>query len=242
MQNELTCQSCGAPGFLQHAPPPSPVSGIWCAQCFARLDKKAQVINVLYRFRLLWFFVAVALLVVGQKAFAAAGEFTSAAECVVGKRVVTREKQAGVIAEVSGSGCKVRLDSTGQLDYNIFWMLRPEGKAGTGPARQPGSPASSLPTAGAGSSSNIPPGKYACYLLVGGNLNYAFIDVHIEGGNRYRDKNGKPGTYHVDANLDIRFTGPLANTKGKLFQPGPRIGLTVSNTGFYNTTCSRSQS
>ena len=33
-----TCQRCGsADGHLQHAPPPSPTSGVWCAPCYATL-------------------------------------------------------------------------------------------------------------------------------------------------------------------------------------------------------------
>ncbi len=58
----------------------------------------------------------------GQKAWAA--EFTKASDCVVGQRVVNSDKQAGVIVKAEGSGCHVKLDATGKIDYNIFWMLR----------------------------------------------------------------------------------------------------------------------
>jgi hypothetical protein len=215
----LACQSCGAAGALQHAPPPAPVSGIWCTRCYARLEKKGQWLNLLYRFRVLWFFVVVALMVMGQKAFAS--EFKSAAECVVGKRVVTREKQAGVIVKADGSSCHVKLDSTGKTDYNIFWMLRQEGNT------QPGGSA-------------LAPGLYPCYMLAGTNLNYAFIDIRIDGPGRYRDKSGAAGSYSVLAGDKIVFTGPLASANAKLL-PGGRIGLNMDGGGFFDTSCSLKQ-
>jgi preprotein translocase subunit YajC len=176
-------------------------------------------VEVLMRYRYAVVIVLVALFVFGQKAMAQ--EFKSANECVVGKRVVTREKQAGVIVKVSGSSCTVKLDSTGQTDHNIFWMLRAEG-------------ASNKVEGG------LPQGKYACYFLSGSSLNYAFIDIHIESGNRYRDKQGKPGTYKIEADQKIVFTGPLASANAKLLE-GPRIGLNMNGGTFFNTTCSKSK-
>lgn len=212
----LACQTCGSPGTLQHAPTPAPVSGIWCPRCYAQLEKRGQWLNVLYRFRILWFFVVLALMVAGQKAFAS--EFKSATECVVGKRVVTREKQAGVIVKAEGSSCQVKLDSTGKIDYNIFWMLRAEGNAQS-------------------SGSALAPGLYPCYMLVGTNLNYAFIDIRIDGPGRYRDKSGAAGSYQVLTDDKIVFTGPLASANAKLL-PGGRIGLNMDGGSFFNTTCS----
>ena len=176
-------------------------------------------VETLMRYRYALVIVLVLLFVFGQKAMAQ--EFKSADECVVGKRVVTREKQAGVIVKASGSGCTVKLDSTGQTDYNIFWMLRAEGSSNKVEV-------------------GLPPGKYACYFLSGSNLNYAFIDIHIESGNRYRDKQGKPGTFKIEADQKIVFTGSLASANAKLLA-GPRIGLNMDGGNFFNTTCSKSK-
>ena len=162
--------------------------------------------------------IALALLFVfGQKAMAQ--EFKSAADCVVGKRVVTREKQAGVIVKAEGSSCHVKLDSTGKTDYNIFWMLRAEGSSNK-------------------VTSSLPTGKYPCYMLAGNTLNYAFIDIHIESSSSYSDGKGKSGTYKIGADDKITFTGPLASANGKLLS-GQRIGLNMNGGSFYNTTCSK---
>lgn len=184
--------------------------------------------EVLLRYRYAAVIALVFVLMLGQKAIAQ--EFKSAADCVVGKRVMTREQQAGVIVKADGSSCHVKLDSTGKIDYNIFWMLRAETAAG-----KPGQASSPSNTTG-----NLAPGKYPCYMLAGSTLNYMFIDIHIESNNRYRDGSGKTGTYTVGANDSISFTGPLASAKGKLL-PGPRIGLNMNGGNFYNTTCSRSK-
>ncbi len=176
--------------------------------------------------------------VFGQKAWAQ--EFTKASDCVVGQRVVNRDQQAGVIVKAEGSSCQVKLDATGKIDYNIFWMLRPETSASksagsTGKRDPSGAPSTSASssTAGAG----LPSGKYACYMLTGGTLNYAFIDIHIDGPSRYRDKSGKSGSYRIEGNQKIIFTGPLASANAKLL-PGQRIGLNMDGGNFFNTSCS----
>jgi hypothetical protein len=163
----------------------------------------------------------VSLFAFSQKA--KAQEFKSAADCAVGKRVVTREKLAGVIVKAEGSSSHVKLDSTGKSDYNIFWMLRPE--AATGKSSQ---------------AANLPPGKYACYMLSGATLNYMFVDIHIESSNRYKDGNGKSGTYKIGADDKISFTGPLTSANGKLLS-GSRIGLNMNGGSFYNTTCEKNR-
>lgn len=38
------CQRCGgADGWLRHAPPPSPVSGVWCDACYRVLAWRARL-------------------------------------------------------------------------------------------------------------------------------------------------------------------------------------------------------
>jgi hypothetical protein len=191
-------------------------------------------LEVLLHYRYAMMMALIFMFAFGHKAMAQ--EFKSAADCVVGKRVMTREKQAGVVIKADGSSCHVKLDSTGKIDYNIFWMLRAETAAGkSGDAGKSGKANLSADRTSLGG--DLPLGKYACYMLIGSNMNYAFIDIHIEGGNRYRDKNGKTGTYQVDAAQKIRFTGPLSSANAKLLA-GPRIGLNMNGGNFFNTTCS----
>lgn len=232
----VICQQCQAPGQLRHAPPPAPVSGIWCESCFARLERRSNVLHWLYRYRLIAFFLLLGMLVWSQKALAA--EFTKSSDCVVGKRVLNRDNQAGVIIKAEGSGCQVKLDATGKTDYNIFWMLRPEAASGKAAAAKPG--ADKTNSKPATSTGELAKGKYTCYMLAGGTLNYAFIDIHIDSASQYRDKSGKSGTYSIDANQKIVFTGPLASANAKLL-PGQRIGLNMNGGNFYNTSCSISR-
>jgi len=169
---------------------------------------------------------------------AAAAEFAKASDCVVGQRVLNRDNQAGVIVSADGSSCRVKLDATGKIDYNIFWMLRPEGK-GARPAASQGKAAAPV-SASAGPAGSLASGLYKCYMLAGTQLNYAFIDIRVEGGGRYRDKSGKAGRYVMKDDGRITFTGPLASANAKLLSGG-RIGLNMSGGGFYNTSCSLSR-
>ncbi len=164
-----------------------------------------------------------------------AAEFTRASDCVVGQRVLNRDNQAGVVVSADGSSCRVKLDATGKIDYNIFWMLRPEGK-GTAAAKK----AAPAPATVAESSSTgtLASGVYKCYILAGTQLNYAFIDIRIDGTDRYRDKNGKAGSYQVRDGGKIVFTGPLASANAKLLSGG-RIGLNMDGGNFFNTSCSK---
>lgn len=227
------CQACGiAAGTLQHAPAPAPVTGIWCARCYGKLARRGQWLHMLYRYRFFVVFALVMLFVLGQKAMAQ--EFTKAAQCVVGTRVVNRDGQAGVIASADGSSCRVKLDATGKIDYNIFWMLRPEGGTGKGSGR---AGATAAPSTSAPGSGGLVAGLYKCYMLAGTTLNYAFIDIRIEDNSRYRDKSGKAGTWKLADGGKIVFTGPLAAANARLL-PGPRIGLNMDGGGFFNTSCS----
>lgn len=193
-------------------------------------------VNLLSRPHVVLFLGAMVTLVLANNALAAA--FTKAGDCVVGKRVVNRDSQAGVIVSADGSSCKVKLDATGKIDYNIFWMLSPEASGGGRP-----SGAAATRTAGTtegGSGGTIPTGVYKCYMLAGTTLNYAFIDINVTGSTRYRDKSGKSGSFTVDGAGKIAFTGPLAAANAKLLA-GPRIGLNMNGGNFYNTTCSISR-
>ncbi|MGB4117883.1 MAG: hypothetical protein WBK51_15190 [Polaromonas sp.] len=197
-------------------------------QTFAPL-RPGRWVERLMQYRYAVVIALVLLFVFGQKAMAQ--EFKSAADCVVGKRVVTREKQAGTIVKADGSSCHVKLDATGKTDYNIFWMLRAEGASGKPGQANPAAAASA-------SSGSLPLGKYPCYMLAGTVLNYAFIDIHIESSSRYRDSKGQSGSYKIGTDNKITFTGPLASANGKLLS-GSRIGLNMNGGSFYNTTCSK---
>ena len=196
--------------------------------------RRGRWLELLLQYRYAVVIALVFLSVLGQKALAQ--EFKSAADCVVGKRVVTREKQAGVVVSADGSSCRVKLDATGKIDYNIFWMLSPEGAGGNA---RPAATAQTNASEKSGKS-DVPTGVYKCYMLAGTTLNYAFIDIHVTGTHRYRDKSGKAGTFTVDGTGKITFTGPLASANAKLL-PGPRIGLNMNGGNFYNTSCSISR-
>ena len=215
--------------------PTTAAQGQWpCRNCNAA--PAILLVHLLYRACVVLLAAAALALVLANNALAAA--FTKAGDCVVGKRVVNRDNQAGVIVSADGSSCRVKLDATGKIDYNIFWMLSPEGSGGGKPS---GAAATRTPGTTEGSSAGaIPTGVYKCYMLAGTTLNYAFIDIHVTGGNRYRDKSGKSGTFTVDGAGKIVFTGPLAAANAKLLS-GPRIGLNMSGGNFYNTTCSISR-
>lgn len=87
------CQVCGAPGRLQHAPPPAPVSGLWCERCYGKLERRGRWLHAVYRYRLLVFFGGVTLWLLVQQVMAQ--ELTQAAQCVVGSRVPNRDGPAG---------------------------------------------------------------------------------------------------------------------------------------------------
>ena len=205
--------------------------------CYGKMEKRSQWIDLLMRYRVLLFIATVVALTFATKATTAfAQEFKKASDCVVGKRVVNRDGQAGVIDLAEGTSCRVKLDATGKSDYNIFWMLRPE--VGTGKAASGAKAGKETGSGQATASAGIPTGKYQCYMLAGTMLNYAFIDIHIEGPNRYRDKSGKTGTYSLADNQKIVFSGSLASANAKLL-PGGNIGLNMNGGSFYNTTCNR---
>jgi len=222
--------------FLELLRQPALGQGCLRRRLFARLPEEETMISRTALRRL--GASAFALLLLVAAVSAQAQEFTQASQCVVGTRVINRDNQAGVIASADGSSCRVRLDATGKIDYNIFWMLRPEPAAAKPPASVTPAPSASAgaPIEAGG---EIPAGLYKCYLLVGSQMNYAFIDIQVDGSGRYRDKTGAVGTYALEAGDRIRFAGPLAAANAKLIRPGPRIGLNMDGGAFFNMSCSR---
>src|SRR5688500_4927208 len=107
---------------------------------------------------------------------AGAAEFKKIDECVPGKKVMERSSKAGVVTRVSNGMCYVRLDGDGKEHNYLHWMLRPAG-------------------ASAVTADKLVKGVYKCYHSGG----YSFIDIHIDGPDTYRDKNGKAGRYNLDA-------------------------------------------
>jgi hypothetical protein len=77
-------------------------------------------------------------------------------------------------------------------------------------------------------------GVYACY----SGSNYAFIDIHIDGPDSYRDKKGAKGRYRLEPATNRIFfeSGTLKEANAKLFA-GPKIGLNMNGGNVYNTTC-----
>ena len=166
-----------------------------------------------------------------------AAEFKKAEDCVAGLRVIDREGRSGTVSGANGSTCKVKRDDTGKDDYYIFWMLRTaDGKGGSPAQVKAGKSAAVAPAGRSGNS--LPTGLYPCYSLAGATLNYAFIDIRIDGPDRYRDKQGAAGRYVLKDDGRIVFeSGPLAKATAKLLA-GPRIGLNMDGGSFYNTSCS----
>jgi len=145
----------------------------------------------------------------------AAAEFKKIDECVTGTRVMDRKDRTGVVTGVSNGMCKVKFEGEAKESSSLHWMLRPAG--------------SSVVTA-----DKLANGVYKCYHSGG----YAFIDIHIDGPNAYRDKNGKAGRYSLDAKSGriVFESGTLKGASAKLFN-GPKIGLNMTGQNVYNTTC-----
>lgn len=68
--------------------------------------------------------------------------------------------------------------------------------------------------AGAAGKGGVQPGRYSCYTFDAGQLNYAFVDVVVEGPGRYAVGNAR-GSYTIDGAGAMRFTGTLSNATGK---------------------------
>lgn len=152
-------------------------------------------------------------------AASAAAEFKKEQDCSVGSRVTDRQNRTGTVVSVSSSMCKYKLDD-GSERSTLFWMLRPAGST-------------------TGTTDKLVAGNYPCYSLSGTTLNYAFMDVRIDGPTAYRDKSGNKGSYKLDpATGKITFeSGPLMKANAKLLD-GPKIGLNMNGGSFFNMTCS----
>ncbi len=62
---------------------------------------------------------------------------------------------------------------------------------------------------------HIPAGKYPCYTLDAGLLNYTYSDIIIEPGNRYVfDK--QHGTYQMKPDGFVTFSAPMAQVRAKV--------------------------
>jgi hypothetical protein len=145
-----------------------------------------------------------------------AAEFKKVEECTPGRTVMDRKDRSGTVTGVSNGMCKVQFAGAEKPESFLHWMLRPAG-------------ASKL------TADKLVNGVYKCYHSGG----YSFIDIHIDGPSTYRDKNGKPGKYKLDAaSGKIVFeSGTLKPASAKLFN-GPKIGLNMTGQNVYNTTCS----
>ena len=146
---------------------------------------------------------------------AAAADFKTIDQCKAGAKVQDRKDRTGVITGVSNGMCKVKFEGDAKESSLLHWMLRPAG--------------SSKATA-----DKLVNGVYKCYHSGG----YSFVDIHIDGPNTYRDKNGKPGRYRLEpATGKIVFeSGTLQPATAKLFN-GPKIGLNMNGQNTYSTTC-----
>ena len=163
-----------------------------------------------------WFKSILVGLVVTMAALqAGAAEFKAPAECVVGKRVVTRQNQAGKIVKVDRTMCSVLLDS-GEERTTLFWMLRAEG-------------------ASSDTDDQLVSGVYQCY--AGNPTQYTFTDLKILGAFSY-EWAGKRGRFKILASKGIEFqSGPLQGYGSKLLD-GPSIGLNADGGSSYATRCS----
>lgn len=100
-----------------------------------------------------------------------------------------------------------------------------------------------VPIAPAGAAKGLPKGRYPCYGVINGFLNYMFFDYVSLGGTSYgtaqsKSKKVKKGTFKVLKDGSYKFTsGPLKGYYAGLLKPGPGIGLSSQPTRFYNTTC-----
>ena len=147
-----------------------------------------------------------------------AAEFRKGEDCVVGAKVADRQDKTGTVTGVKTTMCEVQLDDGTKRSY-LFWMLRPAGSSKV-------------------TTDKLVNGVYPCYSSAGSSINYAFMDIHIEGPDTYRDKKGNKGKYRLDtATGKIVFeSGPLKPANAKLLS-GPKIGLNMDGGNHFNMSC-----
>ncbi|MCK9507353.1 MAG: hypothetical protein M0Q54_02850 [Pigmentiphaga sp.] len=86
------------------------------------------------------------------------------------------------------------------------------------------------------------PGKYSCYTFDAGQLNYAYTDVQIEEGGRYR-VGKQTGAYRLSQG-QVTFTGHLSNAVGRyaVKQTGvPQLDLVFNGDPRASMTCPRAR-
>lgn len=141
-----------------------------------------------------------------------AEEFKSPKECVVGSKVANRKNETGKVVAVETTMCRVRLDGSGETRPYLFWMLRAAGSS-------------------AETDDKLVVGKYTCWVGSQGAG-----EIRITGPSTY-ESSGKKGTFHVEPSRKIVFeNGPLSTVNAKLFA-GPKIGMNLNISTFYNMTC-----
>jgi len=146
-----------------------------------------------------------------------AGALNSAADCVVGKRVVTSDGHKGKITKVdrAWSYCYVLQDDTGKEVSYLYSLLSTEE---SGAQKE--------------DNSKLIVGKYTCWVGSEG----AASGLRITGPSTY-ESDGKAGKYHLESSGNIVFeTGPFSTFHSKLLS-GRRVGLNLTGGTFYNMTC-----
>ena len=162
---------------------------------------------------------AIAFLLAAAPFGAAAAEFKTVDQCKPGIQVQDRKNRSGTITRVSNGMCYVRFAGSDKDENFLHWMLRPAGESKV-------------------TSDKLVKGVYKCYHSGG----YAFIDIHIDSPDAYRDKKGNAGRYSLDASSGkiVFRSGPLQKANAKLFN-GPKIGLNMDGKSVYSVTCSLSK-
>jgi hypothetical protein len=145
-----------------------------------------------------------------QPTFAA--QLNSAADCVVGQRVTTKDGQKGKITRVdrAWSYCYVLQDDNGKEVGYLYSLLE-----------------TAAPT-----TDKLVIGNYNCW--VGGEA--AASGMRLTSASTY-ESDGKKGAYHLEPSGKIVFeSGPFSGFNAKLLS-GQRIGMNQSGGTFYNLTC-----
>ena len=89
---------------------------------------------------------------------------------------------------------------------------------------------------------SIPTGKYSCYTFDAGQLNYAYTDVIIESGQRYR-VGSQHGTYQLKEGR-VTFTGHLSNAQARYSVKNTgvsQLDLVFNNDPRASMACSRAR-
>lgn len=113
-------------------------------------------------------------------------------------------------------------------------------------ASQSGSSSQSAPAssdkAPVSGTQSIPTGKYSCYTFDAGQLNYAYTDVIIESGQRYR-VGSQQGTYQLQDGR-VTFTGHLSNAQARYSVKNTgvsQLDLVFNNDPRASMACSRAR-